>query len=167
MNANDKEILIARAKQLSLPVQNDRDVEDATLVVCFLLYPERYAVEATYVDGVFPLNNLTIIPGTNAIVSGVMNIRGETYPLVNLKRLMGLHERGLTGMDKVVLLRDGEMAFGLLVDEVMGSEQVDRAQLAQAPATLHSSALKYIRGIVRGGIIMLDVKQILKGEFYS
>lgn len=167
MDAYNQDILTTRAKKLSLPVHNEQMTGQSTLVVCFLLYPERFAVEATFVDGVFPLNNLTMIPGVNIAVSGVMNVRGETYPLVNLKKLMGLHDRGLTAMDKVILLRNKQMAFGLLVDDVTGTEQIDTSALAEAPATLQSSVLPYIMGIAPGGTVLLDAKHLLQGGFYT
>ncbi|MCC5932798.1 MAG: chemotaxis protein CheW [Balneolales bacterium] len=161
--ANSLEILKKRARKLAEPLRKEEPGERIS-VIRFLLYPETFAIEASCVHEVFSLRDLTSIPGTPAFVMGVINFRSTLVPVVNLKKLLGIHETGLTEMNKVLLLRDGSMEFGLLCDRILGSAFILQKDIRDAPATVSRLGSELIAGMADENTILLDGRTLLKSR---
>ena len=97
---------------------------------------ETYAIEMRYVREVHPLKDLTPIPCTPAFVLGVINVRGQLCPMVELKHLLGAPARGLTNATRAVIIHDATMEFGIVADAILGVRSVATADILPAPATL-------------------------------
>lgn len=90
--------------------------------------------------------NLTLVPGTMPWVKGLANIRGSLLPVMDLQKYLGQSSIHLRQHSRIMVIRQGELMVGLLVDEVLGlrhfepEEQVDRVQ------KLDPAIKPYIRG---------------------
>jgi len=120
-------ILRERAAQSALLTEEDVSGESIEVVV-FRMANESYAVETSFVREVCPLTNLTPVPCTPALVLGVINLRGEICPVVDLKRLFGMPARGLTNVTRAVIVRDARREFGIVADVVIGIRSVPVSQ---------------------------------------
>ena len=161
--AQIRRILKARAKALA-EVPDSTDATEFIEIVEFQLAHEHYAVETRYVREVYPLDNLTWLPGTPDFVMGVINIRGEILSVVDIKNFFGLPEKGITHLDKVIILESGGMVFGILADHLDGVRRLPITEMGssrQSPAGIDSS---YIQGITTSGLAILDAKALLADE---
>ena len=69
--------------------------------------------------------SLTPVPGTQAWLLGVANVRGNLVPVVDLSRFL-FGERTLhTERSRLLVVRQGAGSVALLVDEVFGQRTVD------------------------------------------
>lgn len=156
------EILRARARALARePQRQDHQVYEQLEVIEFVLAYERYALEVGFVREVHPLKEITPLPGTPGFVAGIVNVRGQIVSVVNLKRLFELPERGLTDLNKVIILNDGEMEFGLLVDAVVGVRRLLLRDLQPPLPTLAGARAGYVQGVTQQRVSMLDAQKIL------
>jgi purine-binding chemotaxis protein CheW len=130
-------------------------------VLAFRLAQERYAVEIAAVREVCPLRSLTPLPGVPPFVMGIVNVRGRVVSVLDLKRFFGLPEAGLSDMNKIVLLQDEHMEFGLLVDAVSGVLTLDSEALNLATLPLNDARLPYLQGVTAEHLILLDARQLL------
>ena len=80
-----KEILKARARALARE-SGAGTVVQTIEVIEFLLAYERYAMELDHVREVFPLKEITPLPGTPPFVLGIINVRGQIVSVVDLKK---------------------------------------------------------------------------------
>jgi purine-binding chemotaxis protein CheW len=162
MNSDDQ-ILKERARQLAIKRESiNNDVEaEKILVVEFLLFPEKYAISANFVDEVLTLKEITPLPGTQQYMMGVINFRGKIVPVINLKILFMLKEQGLTEMNKVLILRKDQVVFGLLADGITGSQSIAVDQLAAPPLNLSTIGKEFINGLMPDGTIVLDAAKML------
>ncbi len=161
MADHEKEIFIERAVRLAQKRVESSQSGGNLMVVEFLLYPEIYAIEASFVQEVLTLKDLTYIPGTPAFVAGLFNYRGNIISLVNLKILFGLAERGLTEMNKVILIRNHHMEFGLIADGINGSLHLRADDITEPPDSLSSNGAQFIRGMTPSGAILLRTERLL------
>ncbi|MDD5434041.1 MAG: chemotaxis protein CheW, partial [Nitrospira sp.] len=83
-------------------------------VVEFSLAHERYAIQTDYVREIIVLHELISIPCTPPYVSGIINIRGDIISVIDLKRFFDLPEKGLSDLNKVIILYYEDMIFGIL-----------------------------------------------------
>jgi len=75
---------------------------------------------------------LTPVPGTQAWLLGVANVRGNLVPVVDLSRFL-FGERTLhTERSRLLVVRQGAGSVALLVDEVFGQRTVDEGQRREA-----------------------------------
>ncbi len=161
----NEEILAARAKLISgtRSVRNKPSVNELS-VVEFMLVPERYAVEEQFVGEVLLLKELTPIPGVPNYVAGIANIRGRIVSILNLKMLLGITSKGITELNRIIILKYNKMEFGILADSILGSRSFPTGQLAGKPVTLKGDASRYVKGITADGLVLLDCAQLLSDK---
>lgn len=156
-----RRILKERAQVLarlpSAPAGGSASVE----VITFLLAHETYGIESRFVRGVHPLKEITPLPCTPPFVQGIINVRGQILSVINLKKFLDLPEKGLTALNRVILVADGEMAFGILADEVSGAGALNPADIQPFPPAFGGSGSELIKGVTLQGVILLDTEKIL------
>lgn len=158
-----KRILKARAKALARET-GKAEAADALELVEFLLAHERYAVESRYVREVYPLENLTPLPCTPAFVLGIVNMRGEILSVIDIKKFFDLPEKGLTDLNKVIVLQSGNMLFGILADAILDVRRIPVAEIQPSLPTLTGIREKYLRGVTPERTIVLDAEKLLTDE---
>jgi purine-binding chemotaxis protein CheW len=154
-------ILKERARLLARAPQSRAIGEDID-VVAFVLARETYAVELKHVREIYPLNDLTPIPCTPSFFLGIINVRGEMCPVIDLKLLFGLPDRGLTNATRAVILQDGAMELGILADGVLGRRSISVRDIAPPPLTLRGITSQFLRGITPEQVAILDAQSILR-----
>ncbi|RQG86770.1 chemotaxis protein CheW [Natrarchaeobius halalkaliphilus] len=117
----------------------------STHVLEFDLGENRYCVDIGYVAEIVNTDELTEIPNTPDHIEGVMDLRGETAKIVNLRTIFG-DEAGTTLGDRIIVFkrkRDSNERIGWLADEV---HQVQELQTDIVDTSVNGSG---IAGIVR------------------
>ena len=156
-----KKILKARAKALAREPEVDKDGQEQLEIVEFLLADERYAIESSFVHEVYPLKELTPLPGTPLFVAGIINVRGQIVSVVDLKKFFDLPAKGLTDLNRVIILSDGHMQFGLLADAVAGVRRIPLLEMQPPLPTLTGIRQEYLQGVTGQRLVILDAAKIL------
>ena len=158
-----KRILKARAQILAREPGKAQAV-DALEIVEFMLAHEKYGVETSFVREIHPLTNLTPLPCTPAFVLGVVNLRGEIVSVIDIKKFFDLPEKGLTDLNKVVVLQSETMRFGVLADAVLGVRRIPVAGIQPSLPTLTGIREQYLKGVTSERTIVLDAEKLLRDE---
>jgi purine-binding chemotaxis protein CheW len=153
-------ILKVRARVLAQEPAEVRDA-DALEIVEFMLAHERYGIELSFVREIHPLTNLTPLPCTPAFVLGIVNLRGEIVSVIDIKKFFDLPEKGLTDLNKVVVLQSATMHFGVLADAILGVRRVPVADIQPSLPTLTGIREQYLRGVTSERTIVLDAEKLL------
>lgn len=157
-----KEILDERAKKNTLNNLVRCDIIDNTIsLIEFRILPETYAIEEKYVSEVLSLRNLTEIPGTPSYLLGVINFRGKILSVLNLQIFLNKREKGLAELNKLIVITDGKMEYGIVSDDIYGQKKVDIKTIGSKPTNLDSSMEEFIKGILPDGVILLDGNSLL------
>ncbi len=154
-------ILEERARSLARPLESD-EARDAITFVVLTVGRERYGVDITKVRETHPLQRFTPVPGTPEFWSGIVNVRGTLYPLLNLRRYLGLPEDDGSGAARKVVLVDGAgLTVGLLVDDAPGSQTVPRGEIGPPLAGGTDTGRSVTSGFTRDLLAVLDVETML------
>ncbi|HJV64198.1 MAG TPA: chemotaxis protein CheW [Geomonas sp.] len=156
----DSKTLRERARKLArepVPASHGQRLE----VVEFALSDERYAVESAFIREVYPLKELTPLPCTPPFVLGIVNLRGKILSVVDLRTFFELAGRGLSDLNKVIVLASASMEFGLLADHIVGVRTIDRSELQPALPTLTDLRADYLKGVTRERLVVLDGGRML------
>lgn len=159
-----KRILKERAKALAFtPIKKDYD-EKLMEITTFMLAYETYAVESSYISEIFQLNEIVQVPGTPNFILGIINVRGKIISVVELKRFFDLPEKGLTELNKVIILKNKEMEFGILADSILGASAINVKNLQKTLPTLTGVREEYLLGVTSEPIIILDAEKLLSDK---
>jgi purine-binding chemotaxis protein CheW len=159
-----KRILKARAKLLAREAEKEELDQDYLGVVEFLLAYETYAIESAYVREVYPLIEITPLPGTPPFIQGIVNIRGQILSVIDLKKFFELPEKGLFDLNKIIIVRDDNMEFGILADAVLGIRKLAGGEVEAVPPTLTGIRAQYLKGVTRERMVILDAAKILSDK---
>lgn len=134
------------------------------LVVEFLLNPEKYCIPSAFVSEVLRLKEITPIPGVPAFVLGVMNVRGKIISIVNLKTFFNLKEVGITELNKIIVIKQNQMEFGIVTDAITGTRELFMNTLSAPPITINGIGAEYVKGVAPDGLILLEINTILTSK---
>jgi purine-binding chemotaxis protein CheW len=155
-----RRILETRAREAARPSVTPDDAERLE-VLAFSLASESYCVETCHVREVCPLKDLTSVPCTPDFVAGVMNLRGRIVAVVDLRRFFELPARGLTELNRVIVLTGGSNELGLLADSIDGVRFVPVSDLQEGLPTLTGIRDRFLKGITGQMLAVLDGARLL------
>jgi purine-binding chemotaxis protein CheW len=158
--ADGQTVLRERARQLAQKLPRP-EAGEVIEVVQFRLGRQRLAIESAWVKEVFSPREVVPVPGTPPFVAGIINHRGSILSVVDLGKVLGLSADLEMKPSVVLYLRDGEMEFGVLVEEVEAALQVSRRAISAVPPTLSEEAARYLRGVLPGAVSLIDARLLL------
>jgi purine-binding chemotaxis protein CheW len=160
-----QKILRARARSLAAGGKAEAASADQFVeVVKFVLGPEHYGIESCHIREIHPLSEFTPLPCTPAFVLGLVNVRGQILSIIDIKKLFDLPEKGLTDLNKVIIVHAKHMEVGILADAIVGVRSIALEELQPALPTLTGFRAGYLRGITKDPMVVLDVEKILSDE---
>lgn len=154
-------ILRNRAKELAREAAAGEELGEFFEVVDFVVAHEKYAIESRHVREVVPVRDLTPIPCVPHYVLGVINLRGRIVSVIDIKRLFELPEKGLSDLNKAIIVRVGEMELGILADSLTGSSRIRVQDLQPSLPTLTEIRAEFLKGVTGGRRVVLDAEKIL------
>lgn len=165
-------ILKARAKALAWEPSSSDAAGETIEIIEFMLAHEIYVIELRFVREVYPLKELTVLPGTPPFVLGLVNVRGKIHSVVDIKKFYDLPAKGMTDLNKIIILESDDLAqskaermvFGILADAILGVRKSSLNELQPILPTLAGIREKYFKGITCEGAVILDVEKLLMSE---
>lgn len=154
-------VLRARARALAQEPPAGAQGPDDLEVIEFMMAGERYAVESRHVHEVQPLEQLTPLPGTPPFVLGIVNLRGRILSVVDIGKFFDLPRQGLTDLNKVIVIGNGAMTFGMLADRVAGVRRVAQRDLQASLPTLDGIRGQYLKGVTGERLAVLAADRLL------
>lgn len=153
-------VLSERAAKISRPDYGQIETKTAEVLRFRLAYRE-YAIEMDHIREVILTGEITPVPGTPAFISGICIVRGEIISLVDMRVLLGIPEMGLTDLNRVIVLTDRSLTFGILADHITGIGTIELTRIIHDDTTSSAGAGSYIKGIAEGGLILLNTAALL------
>ena len=153
-------ILADRARVFSQQKEEPRETTSPELLT-FQLADQEYAIRMQYIREVFIIREITPVPGAPDFIAGIGAIRGEIISIVDLRTLFSIPKRGLTDLNRVIVLSDGEVTFGILADYITGIGIRPSDHLTPVEPDMTPIDRRYLIGVTGGSVIVLDAAAIL------
>lgn len=135
--------------------------------VVFKLDDENYGVPIKYVETVEKLTKITRVPNAPYYINGVINLRGEVIPVMDLRKRFGLEHISVTDDSRIIVLSVDEISVGILTDSCSEVIALDREQIDETYGLTISVEDDYVEGIGKFDermIIILHVPELLKNN---
>ncbi|MEO5362654.1 MAG: chemotaxis protein CheW [Magnetococcus sp. DMHC-8] len=156
-----QQVLAARADMAARESGKVRTEGNVWMVVQFSINTEQYAIELLHIQEIFPLKELTEIPGAPAFILGIVNMRGQIISVVDLRKLFDLPAQGLSEQNRIIVLRSPQMEFGILADAVQGVRSIPEAETTPSLPTLTGIRQAFLKAISRDHTVILDGQKML------
>lgn len=131
--------------------------------VGFRLGNEDYAIAITKTQEIILMKPITRLPQVPDSIEGLINLRGNVIPIINLRHRFGLPPREFDDETRTVVVNTHDKTVGFVVDEVTQVMRVAADQIQPVPISVSSSARRYIAGIARLDeklLILLDIDNL-------
>lgn len=156
-----KSILKERARALAREPKGEEAAGEEIEVLEFQLAYERYGIESSYVREVYPLKEFTPLPCVSPFVLGIINVRGQIVFVIDIKKFFDLPEKGLTDLNKVVIIHNDSMEFGILADVILGMRRIALRDIQPSLPTLTGIREQYLKGVTPESLVLLDAEKLL------
>ena len=140
----------------------------------FALGPEEYGLEILKVREIIGYMEITAVPQTPHEVKGVINLRGQVIPVVDLRAKFGMESAELTDETCIIVveINQGARNFstGIVVDHVQEVLDIAGKDIEEAPQFGSTVDTNFILGMGKIGDtvkILLDIDRVLAGQDYA
>ncbi|MDF1555181.1 MAG: chemotaxis protein CheW [Deferrisomatales bacterium] len=139
---------------------------DILQLVTFHVGDEEFGVDILTVREINRMMEITRVPHAPVFVEGVINLRGQVIPVVDLRTRFQLDAVEHDKSTRIVVVELSEKVVGFLVDSVSEVLRVPRDLIEPAPPIVGSIDSEYIEGVVKLDdrlLILLDLQKLLSG----
>jgi len=136
----------------------------------FYVAGRLFGVEVLNVQEVIRCQEITPVPLAPFTVQGLINLRGQIVPVIDLRRRLGLPERPAEEQPLNVVVRTEEGAVSWLVDEIGDVLETAQEAFERPPETLRADARKLIRGAYKLDgqlLLVLDIQHTVSLQLAS
>lgn len=136
----------------------ERKSEDGLLqFLSFIVDDEEYALELGETKEVIKMRDVTEVPHAPSFVAGIISLRGEIIPVVNLSKRLGLKEKEATPEARTLIAFHADIKMGLMVDKIMGVLRIDPDKIEPAPPVQQEAGVEFVRGVAhhQGRLVIL------------
>ncbi len=102
--------------------------------VVFKVNKESYGIEIKYVENIERMLPITRVPYTNEYVEGVVNLRGNIIPVIDLRSRFGIERIGYGDESRIIIVNYREYMVGMIADSSSEVLQIDRSTIDPAPS---------------------------------
>jgi len=108
-----------------------------------------FGVEVEQVQEVLRYMDMTCVPLASQAVKGLINLRGQIVPALDLRRMFQLEARAEDQRPMNVVLLTADGVVSLLVDEIGEVMEVQEADFEPKPETLRGVARDLVAGVFK------------------
>lgn len=149
---------------------NQRDTENKNEfehIVIFKLDNQEYGVNIGYVNEIRRINEITRLPKAPYFIDGMIDLREEILPIINLKKMFDMQGVYTHIENKIVVAEYENRKVGILIDGTSGIMKLPKNNIEDAPIIQNDSKYKnYIYKVAKfnnndRNIIILNFPEIL------
>jgi purine-binding chemotaxis protein CheW len=123
----------------------------STVELCaFRVGDEEYVIDLRRIREIVQPLPVTPVPHAPEFVEGVIDLRGEVVPLVDVRRRLGLPPRSTGARPKMLIVNLAGRALALLVDGVTEVVRIPRSAIGPPPALLAAGRQRLFLGVCAG-----------------
>lgn len=136
--------------------------------VIFKLNKEEYGVDIMTVKEVSEVKEAIKVPNTPYFVDGIINIRGDITPIINLKKRFNIEDdEKVKDGSRIIVVSLKNKLVGFLVDDASQVLAIDEKNIDPAPELVAGADKMYVEGIGKISdrmVIILDLEKVLNEE---
>ncbi len=147
--------------------KEDKSVDEDQLV-SFLLDKEEYAIGIMMVKEIIRVPQIVKIPNCEAFVEGVVSLRDNLLPIINLRTYFGMEHRDIDDHNRILVVDMGHITAGIMVDKISEVLRVP-TNLIQPPPKFGTQSGEQLKGVAKLSngkrmILILDPSKLISSD---
>ncbi len=143
---------------------------DEIQLVTFKLGAEEFAVGIEEVQEINRVDEITAIPQSQVYIDGVMNLRGNVIPVINLRKRFGLEFKEHDEASRVIIVTILNKQTGLIVDSVSEVLRIPSKNIESTPDLMaQDTKTSFLKGVGKSKetgkmLLLISIDKILSSE---
>ncbi|MFD2445973.1 chemotaxis protein CheW [Bacillus sp. CGMCC 1.16607] len=137
---------------------------ESNKVVVFQVNKEEYAISIQYVISIEKLEGITPIPHLPNYVKGMMVVRGELVPVIDLEQIFYRRQLEQTESSRLIVLKTEELSIGIFVEDAKEIIDIPAEKIKQVGLVAYSKT-SYFTGVANldsGLITLIDPLKLVQ-----
>jgi purine-binding chemotaxis protein CheW len=161
--------LINNQEQLNIQIEGEEEkklIAEGSIIqlVSFVLEDVEYGVDILLVHEILRFPEITRLPNTPDFIIGVINLRGNVIPVVDVRKRFGFSRAKVTDLTRIIVIETNDKLTGLMVDNVHQVVRISQDKVDPPSELIEGVSEEYIWGIGRLKdrlIVILNLANIL------
>ncbi len=144
-------------------MDNTNSIEEKKYVA-FKINEEYYGIDIFNVKAIERVLAFTRIPNSPEYVKGVINLRGEVVPVIDLRKRFGIDSKEIDSNSRIIIVSSNETLIGLLVDSSSEVIQLNSDCVDNPPEIKDNISEDFVKGIGKKDsklIILIDIEKVI------
>ncbi|HET9528923.1 MAG TPA: chemotaxis protein CheW [Blastocatellia bacterium] len=136
-------------------------------LVVFRVGESEFGIDILLTKEVVTMREITPVPETEDFVEGVMNLRGNLVPVLDLRKRLRARTAGAHADRRILIAHLDDRLVGLIVDRASEVVRLEEANIEPPPDIISESGAEYISGVANLGdrfITLIDLNKALSEE---
>jgi chemotaxis signal transduction protein len=145
----------------------DEQPEEVFRICLFNIGEDTYAIPVELLTEIIISQKIFPVPTTPPHVLGVINLRGNIVPIVDIRPALSLPQQAVSG--QIAIVKQGAIILGIVVDNVSAVAGVAKSSLQPIPADHGAGAgtgrSRFMKGLIRreaGVAALLNIERIIE-----
>jgi purine-binding chemotaxis protein CheW len=133
----------------------------------FALAEEEYGLEILKVREIISMSEITSVPKTPPYVKGVINLRGNVIPVIDLRLKFSMDEAPYTDETCIIVVDVNGVEMGIIVDHVSEVLDIAAGDIEDAPEFGANVDIDFILGMGKADsrvTILLDISKVIAAQ---
>jgi purine-binding chemotaxis protein CheW len=138
---------------------------DGAQYIGFRIHTEAFLLSVAPVQEIIMMCPVTFVPGSHFSVEGIISLRGEIMPILNLRRLLGFPKGGVTQSTRIMIVSSEFGGFGIIVDAITQFVRLKESEIESIAQNFFSHEYKILTGVAKEGSLVrgiLDVGKLMQ-----
>lgn len=134
--------------------------------IIFKLNNEKFATSINHIASITEYSSITPVPSGPPYVDGLLNLRGDIIPVINLKKRFKMADSQMKEK-RIIIANKNDVQIGFLVDDASQSMNVDESQILPPPKIAIKKNNEYISEVCIHNnelIIVIDLDKVLSDD---
>jgi len=138
---------------------------DVTQYIKIEMGAETFGIDIGFVDNILRMQRITRVPNVPDYVKGVINLRGEIVPIINLRLKMGLEEVEETKATRIIIIKMEQVGkVGFIVDCVKEVVSISEEQVESMKYDSRDDSTHFVNAVGKEAdsiISLLDLNAVV------
>ncbi len=141
---------------------------DENVQIClFSISDDTFAIPVEALIEIITSQKIFPVPTTPSHVLGVINLRGNIVPIIDIRPALSLPQRSVPG--QIAIVKRGSMMLGFIVDNVSTIISIPTSHIRPLPPETGiqktvKSRTRFLQGVVQrdtGVVALLDIERVI------
>ncbi|NUU96909.1 chemotaxis protein CheW [Marinitoga sp. 1138] len=148
--------------------QKNENSEESSQYVTFIVSDELYGIKIDKVKEITKISEITKIPHTPEFIEGIMNLRGEILPIIDLNKRFGNIDHTITESSRIIVIESQNNLIGFIVDKINGVRKIKNSNLTKIPkVSKETKKNEFVSEVIKDEneiVLVLNLEKILNAN---